>query len=388
MPARVASYNPRTVNPRADEASNSAGPPSDAVVPLPQTAFSGTAVPAASPVGRLSTALPVMALVIAAAAAGVAWNARRDSDVLERELVKRQADAQAQVTSALTLARAAEDAARDAQAKAALLEARTADASVQRTQIESLMTSLSRTRDENALGEIEASLRAAMQQATWTGRSEPLVVAMKAADERLATLSGSRLSTVRRALARDLERIVAAGAADSAVLAQRIDEVLRRVDELPLTMQVPAATDAVRRAPVAATHPQPSEVAVPTWRDHVGEFWQSWKQTVADEARSLVRVTRIDQPQAMLLTPQQSYFLRENLKLRLLSARLAVLSRQADVAQTDLRDAQRMLDAYYERQSQRVVAAQDALKQVAAAARQTAVPRPDDTLAALALANP
>jgi uroporphyrin-3 C-methyltransferase len=344
--------------------------------------------PAVVPTNRLAAWLPALSLVIAAAAGGMAWNARRDSDALEREMVKRQSEAQAQVTAALTLARAAEDAARDAQAKAALLEARTADATVQRTQLESLMSSLSRTRDENALGEVEASLRAAVQQATWTGRTEPLVVAMKQADERLATLSGPRLAAVRRALARDLDRIVAAGVSDSAVLAQRLDEVLRRVDELPLTMQAPAAPADVRPSAGAVTHPHPSEVAVPTWRDHVAEFWSSWRQTVTDEARSLVRVTRVDQPQAMLLSPQQAYFLRENLKLRLLSARLAVLSRQADVAQTDLREAQRMLDAYYDRQSPRVGAAADALKQVAAAARQTAVPRPDDTLAALALANP
>ena len=345
------------------------------------------AAPAASAGGGAAGWIPAVALVIAAGAAGLAWNARQDSDALERELVKRQSEAQAQVTAALALARAAEDAARDAQAKAALLEARTADAGVQRTQLESLMSSLSRTRDENVLGEVEASLRAAMQQATWTGRSEPLVVAMKQADERLAALSGPRLGTVRRALARDLERIVAAASADSGLLAQRIDDVLRRVDELPLTMQVPAAADVTNRTP-GVTHPDPSEVAVPTWRDHAAEYWRSWKQIVADEARSLVRVTRIDQPQAMLLTPQQAYFLRENLKLRLLSARLAVLSRQTDVAQGDLREALRSLDAYYDRQSQRVASAADTLKQVAAAARQTAVPRPDDTLAALALLNP
>ncbi len=354
---------------------------------LPDNEKSPTTPTPSSAGGVVATWLPAIALVIAAGAAGLALNARRESDALERELVKRQADSQAQVTAALMLARSAEDAARDAQAKAALLEARTADATVQRTQLESLMSSLSRTRDENALGEIEASLRAAMQQATWTGRSEPLVVAMKQADERLAVLSGPRLSTVRRALARDLERIVAAASADSGLLAQRIDEVLRRVDDLPLTMQVPAAADVVRRS-AGVTHPDPSEVAVPTWRDHAGEFWHTWKQVVADEARSLVRVTRVDQPQAMLLTPQQAYFLRENLKLRLLSARLAVLSRQTDVAQGDLREALRSLDAYYDRQSQRVITANDTLKQVAAAARLTAVPRPDDTLAALALLNP
>jgi uroporphyrin-III C-methyltransferase len=340
--------------------------------------------PAVAPAPTWLTALAVVAAVVAAA---MAWSARRDSDAMERELVMRQTQAQAQITAALTLAKSAEDSARDAQAKTALLDARTADASVQRTQLESMMSALTRTRDENALGEVEATLRAAMQQATWTGRSEPMVTALKQADERLATINGPRIATVRRALARDLDRINAAAAADGAVLAQRIDEVLRRLDELPLTMQVPAATDSLRPSS-AATHPEPSEVTELTWRDHASQLWLSFKQGVSDEARSLVRVSRIEQPQAMLLAPQQAYFLREGLRLRLLSARLAVLSRQGDVAQGDLREALRSLDSYFDRQSPRVLTASDTLKQVAAASRQSGVPRPDETLAALALLNP
>ena len=57
----------------------------------------------------------------------------------------------------------------------------------------------------------------------------------------------------------------------------------------------------------------------------------------------------------MLIAPEQAFFLRENLKLRLLNARLALLSRQFDTAQSDLRDAQSALDRYFDRSSRRVV---------------------------------
>jgi uroporphyrin-3 C-methyltransferase len=104
------------------------------------------------------------------------------------------------------------------------------------------------------------------------------------------------------------------------------------------------------------------------------------------EARTLLRVTRIDHPEAALLTPDQSFFLRENLKLRLLNARLALLSRQFDTAQADLRDSQEMLGRYFDARSRKVASAADLMRQVAGQARQVNVPRPDDTLAALTAA--
>ncbi len=100
--------------------------------------------------------------------------------------------------------------------------------------------------------------------------------------------------------------------------------------------------------------------------------------------RSLVRVTRIEHPDAALLAPEQAYFVRENLKLRLLNARLALLSRQFPTAQADLQSAQQALERYFDRGSRRTTAAADLLRQVSLQARQTTLPRPDDTLAALA----
>jgi uroporphyrin-3 C-methyltransferase len=99
-----------------------------------------------------------------------------------------------------------------------------------------------------------------------------------------------------------------------------------------------------------------------------------------------LRITRIEHPEALLLAPEQAYFVRQNLRLRLLNARLALLSRQFDVAQADLRDAQAMLERYFDRQSRRVQGASELLRQVAQQSRAVTVPRPDETLAALAAA--
>jgi uroporphyrin-3 C-methyltransferase len=111
-------------------------------------------------------------------------------------------------------------------------------------------------------------------------------------------------------------------------------------------------------------------------------FGQAW-----DEVRSLVRVTRIDHPDAVLMAPDQAFFLRENLKLRLLNARLALLSRQFETARSDVQLALNSLDRYFDRGSRRTALAAELVRQVGAQARQGGVPRPDDTLAALAAAE-
>jgi gluconate 2-dehydrogenase alpha chain len=84
---------------------------------------------------------------------------------------------------------------------------------------------------------------------------------------------------------------------------------------------------------------------------------------------------------------RQETFLRENLKLRLLNARLALMARQFEAAQADLKWAQGAIERYFNRGSKRTQVAAEMLRQVAQQARGAGVARPDDTLAALATAG-
>jgi uroporphyrin-3 C-methyltransferase len=95
-------------------------------------------------------------------------------------------------------------------------------------------------------------------------------------------------------------------------------------------------------------------------------------------------VTRIDQPEAMLLAPEQGFFLRENLKLRLLNARLSLLSRQAEATVSDLQLASNAVQAYFDGGSRKTQLLLELLRQVQGQSRQLGVPRPDETLAATA----
>jgi uroporphyrin-3 C-methyltransferase len=351
------------------------------VTPTPESAAAGPVTAKArhpSALGAAGWILLLLALAAAAVAAWSAWQTQARVHELESELVKRQQASSDLASEARISSRQAQDVAREAAAKVALLEARVAESAAQRSQVEELMQAVARARDDNVLSDLESLLRVAMQQSAITGSAEPLLATLRQADDRLARQAQPRLEAVRRAVGSDLERIKGAAVSDIGVLTSRLDEVLRLVDELPLLVRPqPPARQPAPPAP-AASAAEPSGWAG-RWREFGARVW--------GEMRGLVRVTSIEQPEAMLLAPQQAYFLRENLKLRLLNARLALLSRQYDAAQYDLQAAHTALERYFDRSARPVQTALTLVRQVTGQARLVTVPRPDATLAAIAAAT-
>jgi len=149
---------------------------------------------------------------------------------------------------------------------------------------------------------------------------------------------------------------------------------------------VAAAASAPRMPQRGASEAAAPDAGLPTWLQPWIARWDTLTERVWVEAKSLVRVTQIEHPEAMLLAPEQAYFLRESLKLRLLNARLALLSRQFDTALSDLQGAQNAVERYFDRSSRRTQLAAELIRQVALQARQIGLPRPDNTLAALSAA--
>lgn len=338
--------------------------------------------------------------VMSVAAFVSAWHTQQRVKALEQELVRRQQNSQNDATEAKVASKQALDSVRDLNGKVGVLDERVAESQMQRSQVEDLIQSLSRSRDENVLADVEASLRVAMQQASLTGSTDPVVTILKQSDERLARYNNPRLERIRRAIARDLDRVRTASAVDVPSLAIRLDEAVRMVDELPLVSTPERATAAGRAAAASAaasmqsTHAAKAASAAssapgappPAWVASLQHAWEGFSVPFLTELKQAVRVTSIEHPEAALMTPEQSFFLRENLKLRLLNARLAILSRQFDLSQVDLQQAQTALDRYFDHASRRVVAVSELLKQVSAQARQVSFPRPDDTLAAISAA--
>jgi uroporphyrin-3 C-methyltransferase len=343
-------------------------PPPESPPPLPVVTVPP---PAPAPTSFQVSRAALFALVLMAGAglllSALLW---QRLDAIQEQLARQSADTGANAIEARALARQAQEIARDAATRQVVLESRVSEVALQRTQLEELMQSLSRSRDENLVVDIESALRLAQQQTQLTGSAEPLLAALRTADQRLARAAQPRLARLRAAIGRDMERIKAASVTDVPGVLARIDELVRQVDDLPVANAVPARSPG--EAPRRAAAPPPA----PLW-------WQRWRDAVLDEARGLVRVSRIDQPEAALLAPEQAFFLRENLKLKLLNARLSLLARQNEAARADVAAATAALHKYFDPASRRTQAAATQLQQVQAQVRVAELPRIDETFAAL-----
>jgi uroporphyrin-3 C-methyltransferase len=332
-------------------------------------AIPASAAPAASASGR-SLTLGVAALAVVALLTSVMlWQKVSN---MQTQLALQSADAQNKSQEAQVLSKQALSQVQDAVARVAVLDARLSEVALQRSQLDELMQSLSRSRDENLVVDIEAALRLAQQQAELTGTVEPLLAALKSAHERVQRAAQPRMALLQRALERDMDRVKSAAVSDTPTMLVKMDELVRLADDLVLANAVGPMKRAVGDFKPAASK-QP-------------EMWQKVLQQVLGEARNLVRVSRVEVPEAALLTPEQSFFVRENFKLRLLNARLGLLSRQITSARADLQVAQDVLDKYFDHAARSTRTAITLLQQVQLQMRQLQIPRVDDTLAVLSTA--
>jgi uroporphyrin-3 C-methyltransferase len=311
----------------------------------------------------------IVLVVASLAVSGVLW---QKLSGIQRQLARQSADTGTVAIEARALARQAQERGLETAARQSVLETRVGEVALQRSQLEELMQSLSRSRDENLVVDIESAVRLAQQQAQLTGSVEPLLAALKAADQRMSRAAQPRLASVQRAIARDTDRIKLAAVTDVPGLLVRLDELIRQVDDLPVANGVLPAPAIASTKGVAIAPPD--------------SWWGRALRVVLDEVRGLVRVSRIEQPDAVLLAPEHVFFLRENLKLKLLNARLGVLARQLDSARADLAGASFALGKYFDPASRRTQAAAGQLQQIQAQMKVVELPRVDETLAALATA--
>ena len=295
---------------------------------------------------------------------------------MQEQLARQSQDAGQQSLEAKAWAKQAQDTVKDNAARLSLIEGRLGEVALQRGQLEELIQSLSRSRDENLLVDIEAGLRIAQQQAQLTGSAEPLLATLQSARQRLQRAAQPRLAPVLRAIEKDLDRLRAAQTLDIPGLLMRLDEGVAQIDALVLANQAPAPAAA---AAAAASHAAPARSAWPAW-------WSQGLQQIVDPLRDLVRISRIDAPEALLLTPEQSFFLRENLKLKLLNARLGLLARQYDAVRTDLAQTAAGVRRYADAQSRKTQQLLQLLEQAQQQLQKGDPPRLDASLAALATA--
>lgn len=245
---------------------------------------------------------------------------------------------------------------RDVQAKLALLDARVGEFQSQQASLEALYRELAPSRDELALSEVEQILVLASQQLSLGANVQAALAGVQVADAKLARLDRPQLAPLRRALARDMDRLKAVPYVDVAGISIKLDQMIAAIDELPLAKD--------ERLPAPATAGPPSNDSA--WIRLLREIWS--------DVRNVVRIEVSDRPPAPLVTPQQSFFLRENLRLRLLSARLALLARDERAFHADIQAASVWLKQYFDANSKPVQAALATLAQHASIAMPAELP--------------
>ncbi len=340
-------------------------PPEPAAAPAPGTPPDPQGGSARAWLAWTAGAMAVLALALSA----LLW---QKIIRMQEQLARQSQDAGQQSLEAKAWAKQAQDTVKDNAARLSLIEGRLGEVALQRGQLEELIQSLSRSRDENLLVDIEAGLRIAQQQAQLTGSAEPLLATLQSARQRLQRAAQPRLAPVQRAIEKDLERLRAAQTLDIPGLLMRLDEAVAQVDGLVLANQAPATS-----AP--ASPPAPARSAWPAWMSQ-------GMQQVVDPLRELVRISRIDAPEALLLSPEQSFFLRENFKLKLLNARLGLLARQYDTVRADLAQTAQGVRRYADAQSRKTQQLLQLLEQAQQQLQKGESPRLDASLAALATA--
>jgi uroporphyrin-3 C-methyltransferase len=312
--------------------------------------------------------------VVGAVGVGLMWVKLSN---IQEQLARQSADTGSQAVEARVTSKQAEELARETAARLAVTDAKLSEVSLQRSQLEELMQSLSRSRDENLVVDIESAIRLAQQQSQLTGSVQPLLAALNSAQQRLTKVAQPRLAPVLRALTRDIERVKSTPVADTPALLYRLDELVVSVDTLPLLNSVgPAGKDK------PAAQPQPKSwaraISMSWWEQVLGDIW--------DDVKGLVRVSRVDRAEVTMLSPEQSYFVRENMKLRLLNVRLALLARHFDAVNSDMTKINEDLVRYFDTQSRQGQSTLSQARDVLAQTKQFEMPRIDDTLAALTTA--
>ena len=354
MPGQSARRGPKVRTDKIAPIMSATDSNSDDNAAAPRTEPPAPAPPSApAPVRRSEAALGLRALwtiVVLAILAGVyAWyDQRRVTQSLRGDVAQRLMTADAAAAQARARDSDLANELRDAQAKLALLDARVAEFKSQQAALEALYRDIAPSRDELALSEVEQILVLAGQQLSLAGNVQAALAGLQVADAKLARLDRPQLGALRRALARDIDQLKGVPYVDVAGISIKLDQMIDAIDMLPLARDE-------RVAP-------PRDTTAPA-KDPA---WVRFLQGVWSDLRNVIRIEVNDHPAVPLVTPEQSFFLRENLRLRLLSARLALLARDDRSFKADLSAAREWITEYFDRRNRHVQSTLATLGQLAA----------------------
>jgi uroporphyrin-3 C-methyltransferase/uroporphyrinogen III methyltransferase/synthase len=303
-----------------------------------------------------------------------AWSSQAEMRELRTETARRLQAGDLSNTEAMLAVKMVQGTLKELQSKASVMEDRQAKALGQQVALEQLYQDLSKNRDDWALSEIEQVLSTASQQLQLAGNVQGALIALQNADGRLSRSDKAQFINIRRALARDMDKLKSLPSVDITGIALRLDSLISQIDGMPLLSDEKPALPATQpknsrrgdnKSAPGATKPAGAKASSGSeWPALLEDAWHSWSTEVWSEIRQLIRVRSVDVPDALLLSPTQAYYARENLKLRLLNARLALLSRNESAFRSDMIAAQDAISRYFDTRAKQTQTAQSLLKQV------------------------
>lgn len=252
------------------------------------------------------------------------------------------------------------------QAKLGAVEGKLSEFQGRSDTLQTLYQDITRSREEATLLEVEQAIALAGQQLQLNGNVPIAVLALQTADARLARLDRPQYLPLRKALAKDLASLNALPFADVPGISLRLEQLVIGIDKLPL---------AAYGRPVEKAENRKAGETLPWWQRTGSEIWQ--------EVKGLVRIQRFDSEEPALLAPGQGFFLRENIKLRLLNARLALLSRDQSTFRSELKVTQEWLARHFVADDKAVQVAQTSLRQMLTSEINLDLPSLNDSQSAL-----
>ena len=338
---------------------------------------------------QLQKPMSIAVIVLAVLLAAQSWSTSKQIRNLREEVAKRLQKGDVSNAETGVLARNVQEGTKELQIKVGALENRQSETQSQQLALEQLYNDLSKNRDEWALTEIEQVLSTASQQLQLAGNVPGALIALQNADRSLSRSDKPQFITIRRAIGRDMEKLKALPSVDSTGVALRLDAVIAQIDALPMLSDETPALPAAPEKPGKAKHVRDASgklVGPPAPEpllQKVRDGFNTWSGDMWDDVRQLIRIRRVDTPEALMLSPTQSYFLRENVKLRLLNARMALLSRNETAFRNDLIAAQDALAKYFDTRAKGTQTAQALLRQVQGSNLAIEMPTLSDSLTAV-----
>lgn len=187
------------------------------------------------------------------------------------------------------------------------------------------------------LSETEYLLRLANQRLVLEHDIQGAELILTAADKVLKETNDPALTPVRIALAEELLALQQISEGDRTGAYAKLNALIQSIEQLPER---------------TSRHQQANKLD----NSDTDGAANNWYQKLLAGLKQAVRISKIDRSESPLMTPEQSYYLKQNLRLMLEQASLALFNQDEQVLKTSLTRAKAWISEYFQTDSPHVIA--------------------------------